>query len=367
MIRILHCVNNMHRAGLETMIMNYYRSVDRSQIQFDFLTHRPFRSDYDDEIEAMGGKVYYAPRLTPQNYPAYFSFMKKFYKEHPEYKIVHSHIDAMSYLPLLAAKKAGVPIRIAHSHNTQIDKDYKYVLKQMFRHRIGKVSTHQLACGKEAGEFLFKQDHVLVIPNAVQADEFLFHEVTRTLKRKELGVEGKFVVGHIGRFTAQKNHGFLIEIFNELQKIKPESILLLIGTGEDEEKIKTKVFELGLSQKVHFLGVRADVAQLYQAFDLFLLPSLYEGLPVVGVEAQFADLPCVFSHTVTNEVAFSDKCYFVDLNCSAEEWAKAIVQLPNQKRMANRYENSCYRIENATGILERYYHQLLEAEGIDEE
>ncbi len=367
MLRILHCVNNMHRAGLETMIMNYYRSVDRSRIQFDFLTHRPFRSDYDDEIEAMGGKVYYAPRLTPQNYPAYFSFMKKFYKEHPEYKIVHSHIDSMSYLPLLAAQKAGVPIRIAHSHNTQIDKDYKYVLKQTFRHRIGKVSTQQLACGKEAGEFLFKRKNVLVIPNAVQANEFLFHEATRTSKREELGVEANFVVGHIGRFTSQKNHGFLIDIFSELQKIKPESILLLIGTGEDEDKIKIKVRELGLSQKVQFLGVRSDVAQLYQAFDLFLLPSLYEGLPVVGVEAQFADLPCVFSHTITNEVAFSDKCHFMDLNCSAEEWAKAIAKLPYQNRTINRYEESCYRIENAAGILEQYYRRLLKAEGIDEE
>ena len=126
----------MHRAGLETMLMNYYRHIDREQIQFDFLTHRPERGDYDDEIEQLGGRVYYAPRLYPQNYPAYFAYMKQFFAEHPEYRIVHSHIDAMSYLPLLAAKKAGVPIRIAHSHNTSIDRDFKYILKQYFTRTV---------------------------------------------------------------------------------------------------------------------------------------------------------------------------------------------------------------------------------------
>ena len=129
MIRILQCVNDMHRAGLETMLMNYYRNIDRDKIQFDFLTHRPNRSDYDDEIESLGGKMYYAPRLYPQNYPEYFKWMKRFFAEHPEYKVVHSHIDAMSYLPLKAAKAANIPVRIAHSHNTSIDKDFKYLLK----------------------------------------------------------------------------------------------------------------------------------------------------------------------------------------------------------------------------------------------
>ena len=147
MIRILQCVNNMHRAGLETMLMNYYRNIDRDQIQFDFLTHRPERGDYDDEIEQLGGRVYYAPRLYPQNYPAYFAYMKRFFAEHPEYRIVHSHIDSMSYLPLLAAKKAGIPIRIAHSHNTSLDRDFKYLLKQYFRKRIPSVANVHLTCG----------------------------------------------------------------------------------------------------------------------------------------------------------------------------------------------------------------------------
>ena len=145
MIRVLQCVNNMHRAGLETMLMNYYRHIDRNKIQFDFLTHRPDRSDYDDEIEELGGRVYYAPRLFPQNYPAYFRYMKGFFSEHPEYCIIHSHIDAMSYLPLMTAKKAGVPVRIAHSHNTSIDKDFKYLMKEAFRWQLPYVATDYLA------------------------------------------------------------------------------------------------------------------------------------------------------------------------------------------------------------------------------
>ena len=172
MIRILQCVNDMHRAGLETMLMNYYRNIDREKIQFDFLTHRPQRSDYDDEIESLGGKIYYAPRLYPQNYPKYFKWMKQFFSEHPEYKIIHSHIDAMSYLPLKAAKKANIPIRIAHSHNTAIDRDFKYLLKTYFRFKLPKVANYYCACGKEAGEFLFPGKEYMYVPNAIEIDRF---------------------------------------------------------------------------------------------------------------------------------------------------------------------------------------------------
>ena len=145
MIRILQCVNNMHRAGLETLLMNYYRNIDRTKIQFDFLMHRQERSEYDDEIESLGGRIFRAPRLYPQNYPAYFAFMEDFFREHPEYKIVHSHIDAMSYLPLLAAQRVGVPIRIAHSHSTGIDLDLKYPLKQFFRWRLNSFLKRESA------------------------------------------------------------------------------------------------------------------------------------------------------------------------------------------------------------------------------
>ena len=350
MIRVLQCVNDMHRAGLETMLMNYYRNIDRTRIQFDFLTHRPNQSDYDDEILSLGGKVYYAPRLYPQNYPAYFKWMADFFKEHPEYKIVHSHIDSMSYLPLLAAKKAGVPVRIAHSHNTAIDKDFKYPLKQYFTFKINSVCNERLACGQEAGKFLFGKKDFKVIPNAIDAEKFYFNEEIRYKKRAELGITDEFVIGHVGRISYQKNHKFLIEIFNELLRIESNSILLLVGVGEKEEEVRKQILKFGIDEKVRFLGNRSDVNELYQAMDVFVMPSFFEGIPVVGVEAQFADLPCVFSNKVPKEVAFSKRCKFISLKNNASNWAKEVACFSDIKRMLISYNNE-YMIDNSVKLL----------------
>ncbi len=362
MIRVLQCVNDMHRAGLETMLMNYYRNIDREKIQFDFLTHRPERSDYDDEIESLGGKMYYAPRLYPQNYPAYFKWMKKFFAEHPEYKIVHSHIDAMSYLPLLAAKKAGVPVRIAHSHNTSIDKDFKYPLKQYFRRQIKKVANFYCACGQEAGEFLFPGKDAMVIPNAIEVERFLFSQEIRKEKRKELGVIDEFVVGHVGRLSYQKNHKFLIEIFKQIYQKKPKSILLLIGVGEKENEIKEQVHDLKIDEAVKFLGNRNDVDELYQAMDVFVMPSFFEGVPVTGIEAQFAGLQCVFSDKVPKEVDLLERCEFYPLTMDSEKWAERIIECiesQDRTKFSQIAENSQYNIQNAYDILQKLYLNIL--------
>ena len=340
------------------MLMNYYRNIDRSQIQFDFLTHRPNKSDYDDEIIAMGGKVYYAPRLYPQNYPHYFKWMKKFFAEHPEYQIIHSHIDTMSFLPLKAAKKAGVPVRIAHSHTTAIDKDYKYILKRYFKTRINSVATHRLACGEEAGIFLFGKKEFTVIPNAVDAEKFYFNEETRKSKRDELGFTDEFVVGHVGRISYPKNHEFLIRIFHELQKKDDKAVLTLVGVGEKEADVRRQIKELGIEDKVRFLGNRSDVAELYQAMDVFVLPSRFEGVPVVGIEAQFADLPCLFSDKTPVEVKFSEKCQFIGLDQSPEDWADKILKTKESALRSNSREdivNSRYDIKSAHDFLEAYY------------
>lgn len=355
MIRVLQCVNNMHRAGLETMLMNYYRNIDRTKIQFDFLTHRPERSDYDDEIESLGGRIYRAPRLYPQNYPAYFAYMKQFFKEHPEYAIVHSHIDAMSYLPLLAAKRAGVPIRIAHSHSTSIDLDLKYPLKQCFRLLLPTVATHHLACGHNAGKFLFCNKDFQIIPNAIDAAQFRFCPKMREEKRKSLGLQEKFVVGHVGRFSYPKNHKFLIEIFFEVLKRNENAVLMLVGTGENEQEIQMKVQTLGIADSVLFMGSRSDVNELYQAMDVFVMPSLFEGVPLVGIEAQFAGLSCVFSDKVPEEVAFSNFCRFVRLEDPAEKWANMVIQWGDQNQRTSLTMDVRFDIEHAHTVLENYY------------
>ena len=367
MIRVLQCVNDMHRAGLETMLMNYYRNIDRTKIQFDFLTHRPHKSDYDDEIISMGGKVYYAPRLYPQNYPKYFKWMEQFFKDHPEYQIVHSHIDAMSYLPLKAAKKAGVPVRIAHSHNTSIDKDFKYILKQYFRSRITSVATDFCTCGEEAGKFLFGNVACTLIPNAIDISRFLYDPVIREKKRNELGIKkNEYVIGHVGRLSYQKNHKLLIRIFAEFLKQYNDAVLILVGVGEKEEEIKKQVADLGLKQKVKFLGNRNDVNELYQAMDIFVMPSFFEGVPVVGVEAQFADLPCIFSDKVPKEVKFHSKTEFVPLDAPLQQWIDMIEKYHNAERksMTDELEQSLYNIKIAHSILENYYLNLQVREGL---
>lgn len=358
MIRILQVVNDMHRAGLETMLMNYYRNIDRTKIQFDFLTHRPNKSDYDDEIIAMGGRVYYAPRLYPQNYPTYFKWMRQFFYEHPEYKIIHSHIDSMSYLPLLAAKKVGIPIRIAHSHNTSIDKDFKYILKQIFRFNITTVSNLYCACGQNAGKFLFKNHKFTVIPNAIEASHFLFSQNIRNRKREELNLKNKFVVGHVGRLSYQKNHKFLIQIFKEVHKMQNNAILVLVGVGEKEKKIRKQVNELGLQNSVMFLGNRSDVNELYQAMDIFVMPSLFEGIPVVGIEAQFSGLQCVFSDKVPKEVDIFNESNFISLKLDEKEWAIKILELGKHINRANHIDiKSEYNIINAKDLLIQYYEE----------
>ena len=358
MIRVLQCVNNMHRAGLETLLMNYYRSMDRTKIQFDFLTHRPDRSDYDDEIEQLGGRIYYAPRLYPQNYPAYFAYMKQFFAEHPEYQIVHSHIDAMSYLPLLAAKRAGIPFRIAHSHNTRIDPGLKYPLKQYFRFRLDSVATHRIGCGQKAGEFLFRGKPFLLIPNAVDAERFRFSETTRNRKRGELGIGDQMVVGHVGRFAYAKNHEFLLKIFQAVLRSQPDAVLLLAGTGETEAAIRSLAESLGISGSVRFLGSRSDVSELYQAMDVFVMPSRFEGVPVVGIEAQFSGLPCIFSTDVPPEVMFTDRCHVLALDQGPEAWAEAVTHLGKNLRTANTTVSEKYDIRYASALLEAYYMAL---------
>ena len=362
MIRILQCVNDMHRAGLETMLMNYYRNIDRNEIQFDFLTHRSNRSDYDDEIESLGGKVYYAPRLYPQNYLSYFKYMKEFYATHTEYKIVHSHIDSMSYLPLLAAKKANIPIRIAHSHNTAIDRDFKSFLKSYLQIEIARrLQIIIVLVVKQPGNFCFRERSIHIFQTQLKSIDFMFDEKVRIKKRAELGIKDEIVIGHIGRMSYQKNHKFLIDIFAEILKSENNCVLLLIGVGEKLDEIKKYVEKLDLNDHIRFLGNRADAGELYQAMDVFVMPSLFEGLPVVGVEAQFSGLPCIFSDKVPEEVEFTDKVKFIPLNDEKKVWANIVIAAARDKtnREMPELRNSIFNIEKSATLLTDYYKQLL--------
>ena len=254
MLRVLHVVTDMNRGGLETMIMNYYRNIDRKKIQFDFLVHRGYRASYDDEIESYGGKIYRLSRLIPWS-KNYIKMLDAFFQDHPEYKIVHVHQDCLSGVILKVAEKTGVPIRIAHSHSSSQDKNLKYLIKLWYKRWIPKYATDLFACGKEAGDWMFGGAKYKIINNAISAKVYTFDAGKRDVMRKELNLGNAFTLGLTARFSWAKNHHFLLDIFDEVLKMDPSAKLLLVGDGELRKDIEAKMHELGLAEQVLMTGV----------------------------------------------------------------------------------------------------------------
>lgn len=325
-IRIAQIIDVMDNGGIESVVMNYYRNIDRSKYQFDFITSIDSSLPQKEEIESLGGKIYLTPRYT--SLFKYNKALKKIFKEN-DYSIVHCHMGALSLFPLRIAKKCGIKSRICHAHSTSSKKEWKRnLIKKILRLFVKIYPTDYFACGEYAGRWLygnktFNKGNVHVMPNAIDCELFKYNEKIRKEVRKELKIEDKFVIGNIGRFVSQKNHTFLIDIFNEISKKIDNAILVLIGEGPLEKQIKDKVKEYNLEEKVLFLGVRKDCYRMYQAMDLFVLPSLYEGLPVVGVEAQCAGLPCIFSDTTTQEILITKSSVMVPLELS--KWVFEII------------------------------------------
>jgi len=323
--------------GVEAVVMNYYRHIDHSKIQFDFICDEDSTNIPYEEIEKYGGKVILIPP-----YQKVFKYQKELGKvlKEGKYKIVHSHINTLSVFPLRVAKKVGVPVRIAHSHSTSNKKEWKKNLMKNILRPFSKVyATDYMCCSEFAGRYLFgnktyDQGKVYLLNNAIDVDKFEYNEKIREAKRKELGInDNTLVIGHIGRFVAQKNHTFLIDIFNEVHKQKSDSVLLLVGQGPLQGEIKAKVERLGLTSCVKFLGQRNDTNELYQGMDVLLLPSLYEGLPVVGVEAQTAGLLCILSSEMTQETKMLNSTRFISISLDERQWAvKLLKSYENYKR-----------------------------------
>ena len=329
MLRVLHSVSNMARAGIETMLMNYYREIDRTLLQFDFLANKPDPGEYDAEIQSLGGRVFVSPGLNPLHYPQYKRFVADLLRESPEIRIVHAHNEAMGFYALQSAKDAGIRVRIAHAHNTRIIRDYKYPLKLLCKQLLPGAATDYWSCGRDAGIYYYGKkrwaESGFILHNAIDLSRFAFHEETRQRLRQSFGLENCFVIGHVGRFNVQKNHTRLLDIFAETAKALPEARLVLIGVGELEQAAKEKARSLAIEDKVLFLGQMANVNDWYQAMDCFLLPSLFEGLPVVGIEAQAAGLPCFFSDRVTDEVLLSPDARRVSLDADDARWTEEIL------------------------------------------
>lgn len=364
-IRVAQIMGKWVGGGVEAVVMNYYRHIDRDKIQFDFICDDDSTRIPTEEIEKLGGKVILIPPY--QKVFKYHKTLKKVLQE-GQYKIVHSHINALSVFSLWAAKSAGVPVRIAHSHSTSNKKEWKKTLLKNILRPFSKVfATDYFCCSELAGRWLFgnktyDQGKVYLLNNAIDVDKFKYDEKIRKEKRKELNIkDNQLVIGHIGRFVQQKNHEFLIDIFNEIYKQDKNAILLLIGEGPLKEEIQNKVNELGLDKNVKFLGQRNDANELYQAMDAFVLPSLYEGLPVVGVEAQASGLPCFFSTDMTKETKVLGTTQFIELAKSPEMWAQSILQkLKNYQRHDTRKQmtDKSFNITVEADKLQKQYNKL---------
>lgn len=366
MIRVLHSVSNMDRAGIETMLMNYYRHMDRNKVQFDFLCNKTKPGAYDQEILDMGGKIYHSPGLNPLRFFKYKNEVIDILKENSDIKIMHSHNGALAYQSLYAAYKYGLKNRICHAHATTIDFNLKLPLKLAYKTQLKKVANNYWGCGKKSVEFYFgsniiKSNNYFIVHNAIDEEKFLYNEQKRKEVREKYNLNGKFVIGNVARFMKQKNHTFTLDLFKVILQKEPNAILMLLGDGELLDAMKQKAKELGIENSVMFMGNVNNVNEMYQAMDLFLLPSLFEGLPVVGIEAQASGLKCIFSNTITDEVKVTDNIEFLDLNKdSLEKWADKILSYKEYERKNTDKEiiNAGYSIEEEAKKLQKVYEKM---------
>ena len=352
-IRILQIVGGMNMGGIENFLMNIYRNIDREKVQFDFFIHNDVEAIFENEIRNLGGKVFKIPHITKSGHMNYIKNVREFFRGHKEYQIIHSHYNEMSGFILKIARQDKIKIKIAHSHSAY--PTYKSLLEKIYKSYsislINKNVDYRFACSEIAGEWLFgKKEKFEIVLNGINAKNYTYNESIRKIKRAELKItDEEVVIGHVGRLNHAKNHKFILEIFKKLVGKNKNYKLLLIGNGELEEEIKQKIQELKIENNVSMLGVRKDVNELMQAFDLLLFPSIFEGLPVTLVESQGAGLKAIVSDVVTNEIDF--KCNlikFVSLNKSADEWVDIIEKEKKYERI------------NTSQIIKKYGYDMTE-------
>jgi len=359
-IRVLQVLASLDRGGAETLIMNIYKKIDRSRVQFDFVVNEREREySYEKEIKELGGKIFYVPRFNIDNCLFYIRAWENLLSAHPEWRIIHGHYTSLAFI-YLGIAKAQKRVTIAHSHTAGGDGSLKSYMKVLLQYPLRYIADYLFACSESAAKWMFGKYYssAYIINNAIDAKRFVFREDIRKLKRKELGIENKFVVGHIGRFQTPKNHNFLIDIFKIIHKRYNNSVLLLVGDGELRQSIEKKVNYLGLSNDVIFTGVRSDIPDLLQAMDVFVFPSLYEGFGIVVVEAQAAGLHCIVADTVPKEAFVTSLIESIPLTEKEEIWAERVLKYNNGYKRLNTYEevkSKGYDIYETAKWLEEFY------------
>lgn len=352
-IRVLQVFGALNRGGAETMVMNLYRSIDTSKVQFDFVVHTKAECAYDGEVERMGGRIYHVPRYRIVNHVQYAMWWKKFLRNHSEYKIVHAHIrsSAAVFLPIA---RHGKCITIAHSHSTSNGAGVQGKVKDIWQWPIRYSADYLFACSEEAGKWLYGREAVQgsnyrIIPNGIDCRQFSYSETEREKVRAEQGIEdGCFVLGHIGRFHQAKNHKFLFQIFKNVLDKTSNAKLLLVGDGELREEMEQNCKSLGISEQTIFAGLQLYPERFYQAMDVFVFPSLWEGLPMSVVEAQAAGLPCIISDKITRNVQLTDLVIYESIDKASEVWSEKCMEYirnertglsPEQKKRMEKFDS----------------------------
>ena len=370
-VKVLYFIDRMLRGGIQTFVIENMKHMDKNKVQIDYLLlDDGVEYELEDTLRKMGSNVYKLKGVwlrKPTDYFNYFKKIDEFFSQHNDYKVVHLHSSSKNFYILKSAKKYGIPVRIAHSHNIgfQSKNKLEIMIGNLFKPLLKKYATDYFACAYLAGEWLFgkkavKNGKVRVIHNAVEYEKFKFNEEKRIKIRNSLNINDKLVIGNVGRFSEQKNHEFLIDIFSEIHKKNNMSTLMLIGKGEKEEQIRKKVKDLGLENDVIFMGFCDNVNELMWAMDIFLMRSLHEGLPVVGIDAQAAGLPCFMSkHVITDEVKITRLVKFIELKQSPEKWAEEILNSDlNRKNTKAEIEQAGYLIMDTAKELENFYRNV---------
>lgn len=357
-IRILHVLQRMEAGGTQALLMNLYRKIDRSKVQFDFFVEYPDKQFYDDEIIKMGGKIYYTNVRKDFNILKFQKQLKKVLLEN-EYKIVHVHAYTIGFFVLQIAKKCKVPVRIAHSHSNNMTKDWKKNLKIIMQKLFLVYATDFMACSMEAGKYLFKNKKFDILNNAIDSERFIYNEKNSKKIKENLKLKDKFIVGHVGRFKAEKNHKFLIEVFKKVKEIKNGAKLLLIGDGPLKKEIQILVNKENIENDVIFLGNCPNVNELLQVMDVFVFPSLYEGLGIVAIESQASGTPILISNGVPDEAIISPICKKISLDDNYSKWAEEAIKISKSNLAHTNLQKyiieAGFDINGTSKWLEEYY------------
>lgn len=358
-IKVCHVLCGLCAGGVESVVYNYCSHMNQSKYEWHLLyQHEPSQKNVD-EFEKLGFKLRRIPKKAKhpiKNYKATYKYLKD-----NEIEIVHCHMTLMNFIPLMAAKKLGIKVRICHSHNS--DARNKNIFKKVFEMICKKLSisyaTELVACGEDAGKYMYGNRKFLILNNALDLKKFQYNIAMREKIRKQYHIdEEKIIIGHIGRFTEQKNHEFLLDVFEKVAKLNNKYILMLIGDGERRDFIEKKINELNIKDKVILTGIVNNTNEFYSAFDMFVLPSIWEGLPVVGIEAQIAGLPCLFANKIDENVII-DKEKSRLLELQQERWISEINSLADKikERDINmhEFEERNLNIEREIQKLEELY------------